>query len=80
MRRFKAKIAEDGTILIPDDYLQAMGLKAGDEVVLLLDGAEIRLFSIKHSISRAQELVKKYLPQDHSLADDLVAERRKDAD
>jgi antitoxin PrlF len=76
----KAKIAEGGRIVIPAEYRQAMGLQVGDEVILQLDGKELRIFSIRQAIKRAQQLVSRYVPQDRALADELVAERRKEAE
>ena len=80
MLHIKAKIAEGGRIVIPAEYRQAMGLQVGDEVILQLDGKELRIFSIRQAIKRAQQLVSRYVPQDRALADELVAERRKEAE
>ncbi len=76
MPHVRAKIAEGGRIVIPAEYRQAMGLQIGDEVILQLEGEELCIFSINQAIKRAQELVSRYIPQDRSLADELIAERR----
>jgi antitoxin component of MazEF toxin-antitoxin module len=42
----RTKLAEDGTIALPPEYLQALGLQAGDEVILRLEDGAIRIFTI----------------------------------
>jgi bifunctional DNA-binding transcriptional regulator/antitoxin component of YhaV-PrlF toxin-antitoxin module len=72
----RTKLTEDGSIVIPVDMQQALGLQIGDEVILRLEEGEVRVFTPRHAIKRAQELVRRYIPQGRSLADELIAERR----
>ena len=44
MSVFRTKLDEDGGIVIPEEYLQALGLRAGDEVVVRLEDSEVRIF------------------------------------
>jgi len=53
-----------------------MGLQVGDEVILRLEGKELRIFTLNQAIRNAQELVRQYIPQERSLANELIAERR----
>jgi antitoxin PrlF len=76
MNQVKTKLAEGGRIVIPAEYRQALGLQVGDEVILRLEGKELRIFTLNQAIRRAQELVNRYIPQERSLADELIAERR----
>jgi antitoxin PrlF len=76
MDQVKTKLGEGGRIVIPAEYRQALGLQVGDEVILRLEGKELRIFTLNQAIRRAQELVNRYIPQDGSLADELIAERR----
>jgi len=48
-------------------------------VILELQDGELRVFSPARAIQRAQRLVRDYVPQDRSLAAELVAERRAEA-
>ncbi len=80
MLHIRAKLAEGGRIVIPAEYRQAMGLQVGDEVILQLDGEELRIFTISQAIKRAQELVRRFIPQNRSLADELIAERKKEVE
>jgi len=76
MNQVKTKLGEGGRIVIPAEYRQALGLQVGDEVILRLEGRELRIFTLNQAIRRAQELVNRYIPQERSLADELIAERR----
>ncbi len=76
MLQVKTKLGEGGRIVIPAEYRQALGLQVGDEVILRLEGKELRIFTLNQAIRRAQELVSRYIPRERSLADELIAERR----
>ncbi len=78
MIEFKTKLAEGGRIVIPAEYRQALGLHVGDELILRLENGEVRIFTTRQAIRRAQELVRRYIPQKRSLSDELIAERRKE--
>lgn len=80
MAQFKTKIGEGGRIVIPAELRQMLGLQIGDEVVLHPEGKELRIFTVSQAIKRAQEIVSHYIPRDRSLADELIAERHKEAD
>ncbi len=76
MHTARTKLSKDGSIVIPAEYLETPGLQVGDEVILRLEDGEVRVFMPRQAIKRAQELVRRYIPQGRSLADELIAERR----
>lgn len=76
MIEIRTRLAEGGRIVIPAEYRQALGLQVGDEVILRLEDGEVRVFTPNQAIKRAQELVRRYIPQGRSLSDELIAERR----
>lgn len=78
MIEFKTKLAEGGRIVIPAEYRQALGLHVGDELILRLENGEVRIFTTRQAIRRAQELVRRYIPQERSLSDELINERRRE--
>ncbi len=80
MLTIKTRLAEGGWVVIPPEFCQALGLQAGDEVILLLEDGAIRLLTRSQVVKRAQELVKPYLPHGRSLADELIDERRLEAE
>jgi len=75
-----ATLQEGGALKLPEEYRKALGLKSGDEVVLKLEESSIRVFSLRTAVERAQELVMSYVPEGYSLSDELVADRRREAD
>ena len=79
MSELKTKIGEGGRLVIPAAYRKALGIKPGDEVVLALEEGEIRVLSTRHAIARAQSLVRRYVPKGRSLSEELVRERREEA-
>jgi len=76
MNEIRTKIAEGGYIMIPVEYLQALGLQIGDEVIVRLEEGALRIFTPDQAIAYAQELLRPYLPQGRSLSDELIRERR----
>ena len=42
------------------------------------DGA-VRIYTVREAIRHTQELVRTYIPEDRSLVDELIAERRPEA-
>ena len=79
MARAVARIAQGGRIVIPADYRKALGLRTGDEVMIRLEDGEIRIRSLDAGIRRAQQLVRRVVPADRSLVDELIEERRSEA-
>lgn len=78
-REVSVAVGPGGRIVIPAPYRQALGLGEGDQVLLSLVDDEVRLASRRSKIREAQDLVAKYVPQDVDLADELIAERRREA-
>jgi bifunctional DNA-binding transcriptional regulator/antitoxin component of YhaV-PrlF toxin-antitoxin module len=76
MNQIKTKLGEGGRIIIPPEYLQVLGMEVGDTVILRLENGEVRIFTQKEAIRKAQELVNTYLPEERSLSDELIEERR----
>jgi AbrB family looped-hinge helix DNA binding protein len=83
MQTMSVRISEGGRIVIPAEYRRQLGLEIGDEVILHLDGQELRLFSRLQGIRRAQEIVRQYSshrPDGPLASDELIAERRREAE
>ena len=74
-----ARVNINGRVVIPASYRKALGIKAGDEVVLRMEDDELRIMTMKRRIERAQRMVRKYVKPGTSLVDDLIAERREAA-
>ena len=75
----RTKVNENGRVVIPASYRKALGIKAGDEVILRMEDDELRITTMKARIERAQRRIRKYVKPGVSLADELIAERREAA-
>jgi AbrB family looped-hinge helix DNA binding protein len=75
----RVRVSEGGRIVIPAEYRNALNMEVGDDVILCLADGEIRLFTPDEAIRRAQEMVRRYVPEGRSLSDELIAERRAEA-
>ena len=73
------KLDSGGRIVIPAPMRKAMNLEPGDDVQVALVEGELRIVGRDAAIARAQALVRKYVPGDVSLSDQLIAERRAEA-
>jgi len=72
----KTHLNHGGRIVIPVEYRKALGLKPGDDVVLVLEENEVRLVTPRQAVKRAQALVRQYVSKDRMLADELIRDRR----
>ena len=72
-------VRDDGALALPALALQALGLKPGGVAIAELEGDRLTIFSVKESVRRIQAMVRQLIPGDHSLADGLIAERRREA-
>jgi AbrB family looped-hinge helix DNA binding protein len=75
----RMRINENGRVVIPASYRKALGIKAGDEVILRMEDDELRITTMKRRIERAQRRIRQYVKPGVSLADELIAERREAA-
>lgn len=79
MAKVMTKLGEGGRLVIPVEYRKALGVDAGDELVLILEENSLRVLTPKEGIRRAQALVRSYIPEGRCLSDELIEERRKES-
>ena len=75
----RVKMNENGRVVIPASFRKALGIEAGDEVILRLEDDELRITTMEGRIRAAQRRARKYLKPGVSLVDELIAERREAA-
>jgi AbrB family looped-hinge helix DNA binding protein len=75
----RTRVNENGRVVIPASFRKALGINAGDEVVLRIEDNELRITTLKRRLERAQRLVRKHVKPGTSLVDQLIAERREAA-
>lgn len=74
------RIVDDGMLEIPLRFRRELGLHVGDTVLVELADDGLRVRSLSSAVSRAQAMVRAFSPSGVSLADELIAERRIEAD
>jgi len=76
----RARINQQGRIVIPAECRTAAGLKPGDELLIEAIGeGELRLRTRERAIKEAQAIVARYLPKGRDLVQELIDERRAEA-
>jgi len=80
MAAAKGKIVEGGRVILPASFRKSLGLAKGDTVLMELHGEEVRLRPARSALRRLQEKMRDYAPQSGSVADELIAERRQEAE
>ncbi len=75
----RVQIRSGGRLVVPVKLRKALNIKAGDEVVVLLENDSIRLIPMQQAVNLAQKAVKQYVPKGVSLVDELIKARREEA-
>ena len=73
-------IGPNGRVELPTPLLEAGGLEVGDAVIAEAGAGELRLRSLDQAIAEVQAMVRRFVPDDVSLVDELMAERRREAE
>jgi bifunctional DNA-binding transcriptional regulator/antitoxin component of YhaV-PrlF toxin-antitoxin module len=73
-------IGPDGRVELPTPLLEAAGLEVGDAVIAEAGAGELRLRSLDQAIAEVQAMVRRFVPDDVSLVDELIALRRREAE
>jgi len=74
------KIIDGGKLIIPAAFRRKLGIDTGDTVVVELgeDGLHVR--SLSSAVRRAQEIVREFVPDEVDLAEELIENRRAEAE
>ena len=75
----KRKLDHAGRVLVPAKFRKALTVEAGSEVMLVLNGGVLEVHSINNAILVAQALVRRHVPKDTSLVQELINERNREA-
>ncbi|MCX6053550.1 MAG: AbrB/MazE/SpoVT family DNA-binding domain-containing protein [Chloroflexi bacterium] len=74
----KVQVGKSGRMVVPAKMRRALKIKAGDEIVMRLEENSILMIPLLQAVSLAQKAVRRYVPQDVSLVDDLILARRQE--
>jgi len=74
------KIIDGGKLIIPAAFRRKLGIDTGDTVVVELgeDGLHVR--SLSSAVRRAQKLVREFVPDEADSAEELIKDRRAEAE
>jgi len=79
MQTIMVSLGKSGRLVIPAPFRRALGIEAGDELVLTLDEGQLHITTREQAVSRAQEAVRQRVRFGASLVDELFEERRAEA-
>ncbi len=80
MDAIHGRVSKSGRISLPAEFRKVVGLDHGGDVVVELDGREIRIRTVEEVVSRAQALTRRLLGDKPSASvGAFLAERRRNA-
>lgn len=81
VEQFTLNIDNQGRVMLPSWWRKKQGINPGTELcVAVTEEGSLFLETREQGLERARALVRKYVPAGVSLADELIAERRSEAD
>jgi AbrB family looped-hinge helix DNA binding protein len=76
---YKAKLNDEGRLVIPAAARKELGLQSGQEVIVRVTDQGLLISTFEQSLKRFQDEVTRLVGPGLSLADELIAERRAEA-
>lgn len=73
------KMTEGGRLLVPAELRRTLGMQPGSDVVLDLSNGELRVRALDKAVTRAQAIVRRYVPDGAGVTDEFIHERRRAA-
>jgi AbrB family transcriptional regulator, stage V sporulation protein T len=74
------KLVNGGRLIVPVELRRVLGFADGERLVMEAVGDELRVRSYDAALKRVQERMKKYKPVGYNLSDELIADRRREAE
>lgn len=79
-RIWRLVIRPDGSVYLPPEVMRALDLKPGRGVIAKLDGQDLILNDGSEALKALQAYVQSVVPPGVSLADELITDRRREAE
>ncbi|HEU5018820.1 MAG TPA: AbrB/MazE/SpoVT family DNA-binding domain-containing protein [Pseudolabrys sp.] len=76
----KVRLDEQGRVEIPATIREALSLKAGDPLVASVENDELHLLTMPAAARRAQAIIARFIPENVSLVDELLEDRRREVE
>lgn len=78
--RLRLTLGPGGRVVIPAALRDAMEAREGDAILAWVEDGELHLLSPRVGARQAQAMLKGLMPEGGSLADELIADRRREAE
>ena len=76
---FRVKVNEEGRLVIPAAARKQLGITPGQELLVQIQGQELRVYTTESAIKRLQDWCAAKIPAGVSLVEELIQERRAEA-
>ena len=81
METYATRLEKSGRILIPATVRRRLGLSEGSQVIVKVEpSGAIEITSRSQALAKAREEIRKYIPDGRGLVDELIQDRRKEAE
>ncbi len=80
VNRLRLTLGPGGRVVIPAALREAMEVNEGDALLAWVEDGELHMVSPRVGARQAQAMLKALLPQGASLAEELIADRRREAE
>jgi AbrB family looped-hinge helix DNA binding protein len=75
----KVRMGPDGRVVIPASFREALKLGEGDTLFARVEDGEIHLLTARAVMRRVSSMVREFVPEGVSLVDELIEDRRREA-
>lgn len=75
----KGRLVSGGRLQLPADVRRELGLADGDQVVIQVVDGELHVRPRRDVLKRIQTMLRPYAPENVSVVDELIADRRAQA-
>ena len=80
MNAISLTMASNGRVVIPASMRAELGLHDGEKLIARVENGAVVLEPVSVAVKRIQALVAKYIPDSTGIIDELIAERRAEAE
>lgn len=80
MTAIRGRLVDGGRLVVPAAMRKSLGLETGSAVLMELHGDELRIRPVRSALRRIQEKLRVHAPAEGTLSDELIAERRAEAE
>jgi bifunctional DNA-binding transcriptional regulator/antitoxin component of YhaV-PrlF toxin-antitoxin module len=74
------KVANGGRVVVPQEVREYLGIEIGKNVSYSVEDGRLMITTPQAALRRLQEFVKGSVPQGESIVDELIRERREEAE